>query len=685
MFSPSDEPREARDQAEGERRRRSMLLRMGMVMCLALVLMDSNNRAHSPPGTPNAKSLPEEQEQLRWSPRVADQVRAATAQLLGVSRQNVTGLFKGLSNGEHSLVQLKSLPIAGMDSVQFVYGVMKVFGITDKSKDALLPLQGLFVSAGEDTGFLTLLGMPFFNERLAVQVAVSLDNATDHLDVVGLAPTRKLAQTGEEEGGRAEFAGARLLRRFLEGIRRADTRMLDPLTEAPDWAPRPARRLLGTRNSSQPLVTEVRGAAGVRLVTYASPEDLAVADKLVADPSHMAAYQQLTDELMSPSFRNILHPSVRVPHCDFVLSLRVSFSDRLAAPPANKLATEIEGAAAAANCDGFNVTVSSILLTAELLDRKIQMYVTILILVCIAQIFCFVSLLKHAGAAGALGKVSILCLGSQALLDSLLCIVHLMLCAAHSRFTAHFLSVAALELLLFSVFGMRCVVAVYQARYAQEFAAEGSAGLRQRLALLHAKFYAALIAVMLVMYTSGVSLPLLLFLYSVWVPQIVFSAVSGTRNALNYVYLFGTALSRLVVPAYVLGCPKNMFAIVFDGMLYAPSTCLALFIWTAIQLLVIVLQDQLGPRFFVPKALLPVRYNYHRALPQSMVQLPSADPECANLPECVICYCAVDTEPSGGGYMLTPCEHVFHEPCLSRWMEVKLECPVCRASLPSVE
>lgn len=32
--------------------------------------------------------------------------------------------------------------------------------------------------------------------------------------------------------------------------------------------------------------------------------------------------------------------------------------------------------------------------------------------------------------------------------------------------------------------------------------------------------------------------------------------------------------------------------------------------------------------------------------------------------------------------MNTPCNHKFHEECLAQWMEVKLECPTCRAILP---
>ena len=37
-----------------------------------------------------------------------------------------------------------------------------------------------------------------------------------------------------------------------------------------------------------------------------------------------------------------------------------------------------------------------------------------------------------------------------------------------------------------------------------------------------------------------------------------------------------------------------------------------------------------------------------------------------------------------GAYMVTPCDHLFHEICLSQWMDLKMECPVCRASLPPV-
>jgi hypothetical protein len=33
---------------------------------------------------------------------------------------------------------------------------------------------------------------------------------------------------------------------------------------------------------------------------------------------------------------------------------------------------------------------------------------------------------------------------------------------------------------------------------------------------------------------------------------------------------------------------------------------------------------------------------------------------------------------------VTPCDHVFHEGCLTQWADVKLECPVCRSVLPAI-
>jgi hypothetical protein len=35
--------------------------------------------------------------------------------------------------------------------------------------------------------------------------------------------------------------------------------------------------------------------------------------------------------------------------------------------------------------------------------------------------------------------------------------------------------------------------------------------------------------------------------------------------------------------------------------------------------------------------------------------------------------------------METPCKHKYHVSCLTPWMNIKLECPTCRARLPPLE
>ena len=51
--------------------------------------------------------------------------------------------------------------------------------------------------------------------------------------------------------------------------------------------------------------------------------------------------------------------------------------------------------------------------------------------------------------------------------------------------------------------------------------------------------------------------------------------------------------------------------------------------------------------------------------------------------DCCICYDAIDIRDRQG-YMLAPCDHLFHRGCLVQWMDVKMECPICRSDLPSL-
>ena len=35
--------------------------------------------------------------------------------------------------------------------------------------------------------------------------------------------------------------------------------------------------------------------------------------------------------------------------------------------------------------------------------------------------------------------------------------------------------------------------------------------------------------------------------------------------------------------------------------------------------------------------------------------------------------------------VMTPCDHVFHRECLRQWMDIKMECPVCRRPIPDLD
>mmetsp|Transcript_64977 Transcript_64977/g.127774 ORF Transcript_64977/g.127774 Transcript_64977/m.127774 type:complete len:88 (+) Transcript_64977:32-295(+) len=81
-------------------------------------------------------------------------------------------------------------------------------------------------------------------------------------------------------------------------------------------------------------------------------------------------------------------------------------------------------------------------------------------------------------------------------------------------------------------------------------------------------------------------------------------------------------------------------------------------------------QQRLGPRWFVPRCCLPHIYDYRR---------PGNGAPAFGGDECVICMGELGAEATPA---VAPCDHRFHRACLERWMDVKMECPTCRAPLP---
>lgn len=227
---------------------------------------------------------------------------------------------------------------------------------------------------------------------------------------------------------------------------------------------------------------------------------------------------------------------------------------------------------------------------------------------------------------------------------------------------------------------------------------------------------------------------ILAFVYlSFWVPQIYRNVIRNCRKALGWEFVIGQSILRLAPFAY--------FYIVQDNILFVetdPNAALALMAWVWIQVWALVSQEILGPRFFIPNGWAPPAYDYHPVLreddqeagatmPIGFTQATTAqrspdDPDSdANLHgkrtfDCAICMqnLEVPVVPVGGGgggggsgegnsssaplssssslgsttifsrraYMVTPCRHIFHSPCLEGWMKYRLQCPICRDDLP---
>ncbi|KAI8319642.1 hypothetical protein GQ54DRAFT_264976 [Martensiomyces pterosporus] len=329
------------------------------------------------------------------------------------------------------------------------------------------------------------------------------------------------------------------------------------------------------------------------------------------------------------------------------------------------------------------------------------------------QIVLLIRQIEHTPTPSSVAKVSYLTIAMQAVLDSYLCMLHLTGSVFYSELYLSFAGVSFLTFVLLSMFDMRYLVMVWRVQRPEAGDTSTSEG-RRELWLIYFRFYAALILGLFVIYmyaesvrpiASALLAILLVALYSYWIPQIWRNIKRGTSQGLRMDYVVGTTVLRLFFPVYAFACPDNIAFITptpLVGVLVAYSLAQTAFL---------ILQDVFGPRFFVPAYFLPPTYNYHPVLPPTDEELDAgaeadgnsgADVEIERPDNwehnastssnrvCAVCMLPVDVAPptsnvlGRAAYMVTPCHHIFHSECLTRWMAIKLECPVCRAPLPPV-
>lgn len=212
---------------------------------------------------------------------------------------------------------------------------------------------------------------------------------------------------------------------------------------------------------------------------------------------------------------------------------------------------------------------------------------------------------------------------------------------------------------------------------------------------------------------------LLAFCYlSFWVPQIHRNSIRNCRRALRWDFVVGQSILRLVPFAYFYGYGSNVLFAEVDLVDFA-----VLAVWVWIQCLALISQEIVGPRWFVKNDWVPPAYDYHPLLredeeggnlpigfSQAAAMSPTLSPTLSAKAsesrdknkrtfDCAICMQDLEVPvigPEGAGesgltaggmlarraYMVTPCRHIFHSNCLEGWMKYRLQCPICRETLP---
>ncbi|KAI4149400.1 MAG: hypothetical protein LQ340_004647 [Diploschistes diacapsis] len=252
---------------------------------------------------------------------------------------------------------------------------------------------------------------------------------------------------------------------------------------------------------------------------------------------------------------------------------------------------------------------------------------------------------------------------------------------------------------------------------------------RREMGQMYSRFYFLLIGLIFLslnastwpvairsIYTNALALLYLSF----WTPQIKRNIVRNCRKALRWEFVFGQSILRLTPFVYFYGYEGNvLFAKSDRNMLFFFAA------WLWAQILLLLSQEILGPRFFVPSGWAPPAYDYHpilreddeeagSSMPIGFTQTSAAIGSPVTSPgeskergkwsfDCAICMHSLEVPvvPRSGterdsststslganlftrrAYMVTPCRHIFHSICLEGWMKYKLQCPICRESLP---
>jgi len=325
-------------------------------------------------------------------------------------------------------------------------------------------------------------------------------------------------------------------------------------------------------------------------------------------------------------------------------------------------------------------------------DRKSIHYSVLLIMLALVNLYFIAKMIKTCGSSPAqANKISLVTVGFLTVWDTYICLSHLYLALSMESLFHFFIMPAFWYFILFSIFEVKLLMIIWKAHYYHQ--STNNAIIRRAAVSFYFKLYIIIFAVLIFFYKFMRYNAFIIGMSLYLVPQIIHNVIRGGRIRFDENYMFLAIGIRGVLPLYFRGCSQNLYQL-------RPSItfCIVFVLVIGIQILLIYYQSIYGSRFFIPKRFLPAPFQYFHELPQ--------DIESGNenqVDECAVCMGSLLHEPiqyilspntrqimaklkpKKGQVMKTPCNHLFHIPCLVEWMTIKMDCPNCRFILPILE
>ncbi|KAJ6230305.1 dsc e3 ubiquitin ligase complex subunit 1 [Anaeramoeba flamelloides] len=354
-------------------------------------------------------------------------------------------------------------------------------------------------------------------------------------------------------------------------------------------------------------------------------------------------YQKLINELNRTSKVSSVYKL-----CYFHAKLKIEKNAPDSDSNSNSQTTDIKlfGSLNSPNCD-INLKIENLIPYKEPQIRPKEIfYVLLIVLSSATQIISLTKQVKFTNTQARAIKVSILTIGIQCLADGYIFCIHLTIGMLYRTYVKIFAILSFFNFMLFSVFELRYLLFIWKSNRPENFST--TEGSRREISKLYFRFYFAMLFGFFFVYNFPSLFQFLIAtLYLFWVPQIILNAKLDSKKTIHNQFLFGMSIARLAMPIYLLFYPKNIF-----NAQPQPKFGIILIIIVFLQ--------------FLPK-----KYDYSHPIPDR-------NSESDNT--CVICMFEIDIENQE--YMITPCNHLYHKNCLAHWLEIKLECPSCRAVIP---